>query len=117
MSTSVRRRSRLARRYVIVVVGLVAAVVLLNGLVALWFSYRGHRDDLAELQGEKAAAAAATIGGFIEQIDRHVASVTWGDPPLELQNTFRRILFQVPAITELRYIERADGRARYRASS
>ena len=72
---------------------------------------RENRDNLAELQGEKAAGAAATLSGFFEEVERHMASVTWGDPPAELRNTFRRILFQVPALTDLRYLD-ADGRER-----
>lgn len=111
MTTAAPPRRRLTRRYVVIATVLVAGSVLATGGINLRFSYVDARKALAELQGEQATAAAARIDGFVDEIDRRLASSTGIDDPAQHRDEFRRLLFQVPAITRLRSID-ADGRER-----
>lgn len=88
-----------------VAVALVAVSVLATGAINLRLSYLDGKEALAELQGEQAAAAAARIDEFIAEVDRQVASATRALTPQQQRDDFRRILFQVPAISELRAID------------
>ena len=100
-----RARGRLFRKYVLLIVGLVALVLLLNGALDLWFGYRENEAALFRIQQEKADAAAARIGGFVEEIDRQIGWTThaqWATEPIEQRRfDYFRLMRQVPPITEL----------------
>src|SRR5215472_267906 len=101
----VGRRRRLFAKYAFALVGLVSLVLLVNGLLDVWFSYGEARDAAIRLQREKADAAAQRIGDFIAEIEKQIGWTTatqWASSPIEQRRfDFGRLQRQVPAITEL----------------
>jgi signal transduction histidine kinase len=114
-------RGRLRRRYAAVLAALVASALLISGAVQAWLAYLAHGDALARLQQEKAAAAAGTISQFMAGIEGHLGWVTQGRAymgPNEAEQRrldLIRLLRQVPAITDLLYVDGA-GRERLHVS-
>src|SRR5215469_9713727 len=98
-------RRRLFAKYASALVGLVSLVLLVNGLLNVWFSYGEARDAAIRLQREKADAAAQRIGDFIAEIEKQIGWTTatqWASSPIEQRRfDFGRLQRQVPAITEL----------------
>ena len=114
-----RLRGRLLRKYVVLFVAMVCVVLLVNGLLEIWFSYQDHQSSLIRIQQEQAEAAAAKLGHFVDEIENQVGWTTqlsWTTDSLE-QHRFDalRLLRQVPAITELASLD-ATGRERLRVS-
>jgi signal transduction histidine kinase len=106
-----RMRGRLFRKYVALFVGVVCVALLANGLFEIWFSYQEHKTSLIRIQEEQAEAAAAKIGQFIKEIESQVGWTTqlpWSVGTLE-QRRFDalRLLRQVPAVTELAFLDAA----------
>ena len=62
-------------KYVVLFVGLVAAVLAINSALGLWFVYQENRRASIEVQHEKAEAAAQHIESFVREIERAVAAV------------------------------------------
>ncbi len=114
-------RGRLFRKYVVVFVGLVSGALLASGALELYFSYQENQAALVSLQREKAAAAAAQIESFVKEIERQIGWTT--QPQLvpapgaieQRRVDFLRLLRQVPAITELSYLD-AAGKEQLRVS-
>src|SRR5687768_3522631 len=114
-------RGRLLRKYVVVFVGLVSGALLASGALELYFSYQENQAALVSLQREKAAAAAAQIESFVKEIERQIGWTT--QPQLvpapgaieQRRVDFLRLLRQVPAITELSYLD-AAGKEQLRVS-
>src|SRR6516225_612186 len=98
-------RRRLFAKYAFALVGLVSLVLLVNGLLDVWFSYGEARDAAIRLQREKADAGAQRIGDFIAEIEKQIGWTTatqWASSPIEQRRfDFGRLQRQVPAITEL----------------
>ncbi|HSL50164.1 MAG TPA: ATP-binding protein [Candidatus Deferrimicrobiaceae bacterium] len=114
------RRRRLFWKYVIFFSLLVTVALLASGLIEIYFSYQENKAVLAALQREKAQAAAVRIEGFILEIERQMGWVTQpravAAAPLEQRRfDFYRLQRQVPAITEISYIDPA-GREQVRVS-
>ena len=115
------RGGQLFRKYSTILAGLVAGALLISGAIEIFFSYADHRDALARIQAEKATAAAATIAQFIKEIEGNIGWTTQFAPlpgvsPLDQrQFDLIRLLRQVPAITELTYID-AAGRQQLKIS-
>jgi signal transduction histidine kinase len=104
-------RGRLFRKYVALFVGVVCIALLANGLFEIWFSYQEHKSSLIRIQEEQAEAAAAKIGQFVKEIESQVGWTTqlpWSVGTLE-QRRFDalRLLRQVPAVTELAFLDSA----------
>jgi PAS domain S-box-containing protein len=114
-----RPRRGLFRKYVLALVGLVAAALLVNAGVESWFSYQESKAALLGLQQEKANAAAQRIGEFVREIEHQIGWTTlplWGTAPLEQRRfDFVRLIRQVPAITELAELDGA-GKEQLRVS-
>src|SRR5687768_16975580 len=114
-------RGRLFRKYVVVFVGLVSGALLASGALEIYFSYQENQAGLISLQREKAAAAATQIESFVKEIERQIGWTT--QPQLvpapgaieQRRVDFLRLLRQVPAITELSYLD-AAGREQLRVS-
>ncbi|MGE5203845.1 MAG: ATP-binding protein [Acidobacteriota bacterium] len=106
-------RGRLFRRYFLLILALVCGALLISGAVSLYFSYQENKVALSSVQREKAIGAAARIEQFIRQIEQQLAYAAL--PQLGAQGMEqRRIEFlklqrQVPAITDITYID-AKGR-------
>ena len=114
------RRRRLFWKYVIFFSLLVTVALLASGLIEIYFSYQESKDVLSALQREKAQAAAVRIESFITEIERQMGWVTQpravAAAPLEQRRfDFYRLQRQVPAITEISYIDPA-GREQVRVS-
>ena len=95
----------LLRKYVLLLVGLVAFVLLVNAGLHFWFSYNEEKAAAFRFQQEKAGSAAHRIGEFLDEIQRQLGWTTapqWAATPLDQRRfDFVRLLRQVPAITEL----------------
>jgi signal transduction histidine kinase len=114
------RRRRLFWKYVVFFSLLVTVALLASGLIEIYFSYQESKIVLSALQREKAQAAAVRIEGFITEIERQMGWVTQPRAvvatPLEQRRfDFYRLQRQVPAITEISYIDSA-GREQVRVS-
>jgi GAF domain-containing protein/HAMP domain-containing protein len=112
-------RGRLFRKYVLLLVGLVAFVLLVNAGLHFWFGYIEEETAAHRFQQEKARSAARRIEAFIEEIEDQVGWTTapqWAAAPLEQrQFDYVRLLRQVPAITELIQLD-ANGKEQLRVS-
>ena len=116
-----RSRGRLFRKYVVVIVALVAGLLVASGAVELWFSYQENKAALVALQREKAHGAAVRIETFVREIEREMGWTTQpvlasGAAALEQRRIdFLRLLRQVPAITELSHVDK-EGREQLHVS-
>ena len=108
-------RNRLFRKYVVPFVAVVSWALLTNGLLEIYFTYKESREQLAQIQREKANAAALTIEHFVREIERQMG---WTTQPQvvpvpaaleQRQIDYVRLQRQVPAITEVAFL---DGRGR-----
>jgi signal transduction histidine kinase len=110
----------LFRKYVVPFVGVVLLALLSNGLLEIYFAYQESKSALAQIQREKAAAAALKIEAFVKEIERQMG---WTTQPhvavagaLEQRRLdYFRLQRQVPAITEVSYVD-ARGREQLRIS-
>jgi signal transduction histidine kinase len=106
-------------KYVVLFVGLVAAVLVINAALGLWFVYQENRRASIEVQHEKAEAAAQRIESFVREIERQigwVAQAQWANLPVDQRRfDYVRLMRQVPAITELVQIDR-QGREQLKVS-
>jgi hypothetical protein len=135
---SARSRGRLFRKYLLVLLLLVGGLLTAAIAVELYVSYQESQRALVKVEQEKAFAAAATIGRFIQEIENSVRSTTRAiadDPSVaaprrrdaayratlasalaeQRELDFLRLLRNVPAIVELRYIDVA-GKEQIRVS-
>ncbi len=116
-----RRRSRLFQKYVVIFVALVSGALVSSGLIELFFSYEENRTAQIALQREKASTAAVTIEQFVRETERGIGSTIpppWAAetvPPEQRQADYRRLLRQIPAVTEIVYLD-GDGREQLRVS-
>ena len=99
----------LSWKLAIALVGLVVFVLVVNGAVNMWLSYGEAKSAALQVQQEKAQAAAERVQQFVAEIENQIGWTTrveWSRVPLEQQRyDFIRLLRQVPAITELAYID------------
>jgi signal transduction histidine kinase len=114
-------RSHLFQKYVVIFVALVSGALLSSGLLELYFSFQENQTALVELQREKAVTAAVRIEQFVHEIERGIASTIpplWAAeamPPEQRRGEYRRLLRQMPAITEIAYLD-PTGQERARVS-
>ena len=98
-------RGTLFRKYIVLFVSLVSVALLLHTAIDLWFAYHEDQARLAQLQLEKAAAAAQRIEQFFTEIEDEIGWTTyvqWSAGPLDQRRSdYARLLRQVPAITEI----------------
>jgi signal transduction histidine kinase len=103
------RGGRLFRKYFLLILALVCGALLASGAIGVYFSYREHKDALASLQREKAVAAAARIGQFIQQIERQLAYAALpqlGAQGIEQRHLeFVKLLGLVPAVTDVAQVD------------
>lgn len=96
-------------KYVAMFAGVLTFALIGNGLVNIWFMYDESRTELYLLQREQAAAAAEKISQFVTEIEAQLGWTThlsWADPAMEQRELDgRRLLRQVPAITELTLLD------------
>ena len=114
------RRNRLFRKYLVPFVAVVLLALLSNGLVEIYFAFQESKSVLAQIQREKAAAAALRIEGFVKEIERQMGWTT--QPHLALAGgleqrrlDYLRLQRQAPPINEVAYLD-AQGREQLRIS-
>jgi signal transduction histidine kinase/CheY-like chemotaxis protein len=136
-------RGSLFRKYLLVLLLLVGGLLTVASGVDIYFSYQESQRALVKVEREKALAAAETIERFVQEIEHHVRSTTRAiadDPSVaaprrrdtayrdtayrdtlasalaeQRELDFLRLLRNVPALTELRYIDVA-GKEQIRVS-
>ena len=115
------RRWHLFPKYATLIITLVASLLLVNGTVGLYFSYREAREHLLALQSEKAQHAATRIEQYILEIEHQIGwtalpSMDSGGNQIEQRRIeYLKLLRQVPAVTEIGWID-AAGREQLRVS-
>ncbi len=109
------RRWRLFPKYALLIITLVGGMLVASGAISVYFSWRETEAHLVALQVEKAQSAAARIEQYILDIAHQLswtalprASVE-GDALEERRIEYLKLLRQVPAITEVSWM---DGRGR-----
>ena len=104
-----RRRLSLAQKFAVAFLGLVTAVLLINGAIDMSITYRDARVQAVQVQQEKAKAAAERVVDFISEIEQQLGWTTraeWAFVSVDQRRyDFIRLLRQVPAITELIHID------------
>ena len=114
-----RRGGKLFRKYILLFVALVGGTLLANGALEVWFSYQENKEALAQVQHEKALAAAARIEQFIDEITRQIGWTTraqWSRSVLEQRRfEYLQLLRQAPAVTEVSHLD-AQGHEELRVS-
>lgn len=105
----------LHRKYTILIGGFVIGALFLAGVVQAYFSYHDSRAAVSALTQEKALVAATRIDDYVKGIVEQIAWVTLpmrdlGEQAL-LQRRFeyRNLLKQVPAVTDIRQLDRLGG--------
>ena len=110
---------RLFRKYVVYFVILVTVALVTSGLTGTYFSYRDNIAALVGLQREKALGAAYKIEQYLKEIEHQIGwtalpQVSPGISALDQRRyDYFKLLRQVPAITEISYLDPA-GRERLR---
>jgi signal transduction histidine kinase len=114
-----KRTLSLAQRLALAFLGLVAAVLVVNGSISMWFAYREATEAAVRVEQEKADAAAERVGQFIAELEQQIGWTTradWARVPIEQRRyDFIRLLRQAPAITEALYVD-GQGREQLRLS-
>jgi two-component system, NtrC family, sensor kinase len=69
-------RGSLFRKYVVLLVGPVAGILIISGGLSIYFTYQREKTALVQIQQEKAVAAAALIRQFIKEIQTQIGWTT-----------------------------------------
>ncbi len=106
-------RTPLAMKFATALIGLVVLVLLVNGAINTWLAYDQVRRAALAVEEEKATSAAAQVGEFLTGIVNQLGWTTGAEwrhaQSAQQRYDFVRLLRQVPAITELSYL---DGQGR-----
>ena len=114
-------RWRLVNKYAGFIIVLVSAALIVSGCLSLYFSYRENQDHLVSLQQEKALAAAGRIEQYILGIEDQLGWTAMpqvaapGNRIEQRRYEYLKLLRQVPAITEVAWID-DHGREQLRVS-
>jgi signal transduction histidine kinase len=112
-------RLPLAAKLAAALIGLVALVLLVNGAVNTWLNYNQAKSAALQVQEEKARSAAVRVGEFLADIETQLGWTTGAEwrfaKPDQQRYDFNRLLRQVPAITELTYLD-GQGREQLKVS-
>jgi len=116
-----KARGRLFGKYVVYFALLVTAALVASGVSGMYFSYRDNVAALVDLQREKALAAAYKIEQYIREIEHQIGwtalpRLATGMPVLDQRRLdYLKLLRQVPAITEISYLD-TNGKEQLRVS-
>ena len=102
-------KGKLFRKYAVLFVTLVSGALLANGLLEIYFSFQENKAALANIQSEKALAAASKIEQFVNETELQISWVApWGASGVSPDMVeYLRLLSKDPAITEVSYIDSA----------
>ncbi len=116
-----RPRGKLFRKYLVLIMTLVGATLLASSALHLYRSYQENKSSLLRLQREKALAAASKIEDFVKGIEHQISRAApsqWTGGEADLKDQIfdlRRLFRQVPAVTEIAYVD-AGGKEQLRVS-
>jgi len=105
------RRGRLFRKYLLLILTLVTIALLASGAISVYFTYQETEASLANLQHEKALAAASRIEQYIHQIEQQLGYAAL--PQLDASDVelrrieFLKLLRQAPEITDIAQLDAA----------
>ena len=114
-------RGRLFRKYVALLVGLVAGVLIISGGLSIYFTYQREKSRARPDPAGESRAAAAVIRQFIEEIQTQIGWTTQlsllpDAAGLEQRRIdYYRLLRQAPAITEIAFVD-GSGKEQLRVS-
>jgi signal transduction histidine kinase/HAMP domain-containing protein len=112
-------RAPIAAKLAAALIGLVVLVLLVNSAINTWLSYNQAKDAALEVQREKARSAAIRVGEFLGDIETQLGWTTGAEwrhaQPEQRRYDFVRLLRQVPAITELSYLD-GEGKEQLKVS-
>ncbi len=112
-------RSRLAYKYAALMISVMGAVLVVNGLVTMWMSFADQKTKLAEQQKLEAQLAATKISQFVREIESQLQwllMAPWASASLEERRIDGlRILRNTPAIAEIALVG-ANGREELKLS-
>jgi len=114
-------RGSLFRKYVVLLAVLVSLELVASSALEVYFTYQESKQALVTLQREKAFGAASRIEQFVKEVERQIGWTTQPSivaPAAALEQRradYFRLLRQVPAITEVSYID-PGGREQLRVS-
>ena len=96
-------REGLFAKYIILLVGLVLFVLIVNGSIETWISYRAIKTTLTDAMSEKADATARRIEQSISELERQISWVTRASASTLEQHRadYLQLLGQVPAVSQL----------------
>ena len=106
-----RYRGRLFRKYLFLILTLVMGALLASGAISIYFSYRDNKAAVANLQYEKALAAASRIKQYMGQIENQLAYAAL--PQLDATDVemrrieFLKLLRLAPEITDIAQLDAA----------
>ncbi|MCX7172354.1 MAG: response regulator [Proteobacteria bacterium] len=115
------RRWRLFPKYATLIIALVAGLLLVSGAISIYFSYRETQEHLLAVQIEKAQHAATRIEQYILDIEHQLGwtalpGMDDGKDQIEQRRIeYLKLLRQVPAITEVAWID-GNGHEQLRVS-
>jgi HAMP domain-containing protein len=104
-------RGSLFRKYAVLFVALVSGALVASGAEELYFSYQESKAALVTLQREKALGAAVSIEEFVKEVERQIGwttqpSIVAPSAAMEQRRAdYFRLFRQVPAITEVSYLD------------
>ena len=108
-STARAWRTPLAMKFAAALIGLVVLVLLVNGVINTWLAYDQIRRAALMVEEEKASSAAVRVGEFLTEIVNQLGWTTGAEwrhaQSAQQRYDFVRLLRQVPAITELSYLD------------
>ena len=117
VEASTRPHRSLFAKYFVALFAAVVLPLIANGGLEAWFGYRDQREQLRELLGIEARAAAFRIQGFTDTIREQLGwmvQLPWRpDAEDRQQLDASRLLRQVPAVTQLTLVD-GNGRERLR---
>jgi signal transduction histidine kinase len=102
-------RAPLAAKLAAALIGLVVLVLVVNGAINTWLGYEKAKSAALDVQEEKARSAAVRVGEFLADIETQIGWTTGAEwrfaKPDQQRYDFVRLLRQVPAISELSYLD------------
>ena len=103
---------RLFRKYLLLILSLVTGALLASGAISIYFTYRETTELLADLQREKAIAAAARIEEYVKRIAQQLSiaalpQVAVGDVE-QRRIEFLKLLRQAPEVTDVAQISQQE---------
>jgi two-component system, NtrC family, sensor kinase len=120
-STAAPRHGRVFRKYALIISAVVVSALLTSGVIEGYFSYQESAAILTRIQRHRATIAANRIEQYVREIEHQLGWANlppWASQPATQDQRladYQRLLQQVPAITEMTYIDER-GREQLRVS-